>query len=157
METLRFEYQDAKGNVTTRELVNWKDDGWLLKGFSAFNDAFRTFRGDRVIQFHSGGDHLKPRPMRQRLVERAIAATKALNDNLEILFPGFAKDRRAQLEAAATEAKIQVRKTVTQAYFFIFADPNAGPTKLRKAQGQGVSVLDESDFLWLLQTGEMPG
>ncbi|MGM0535525.1 MAG: BRCT domain-containing protein [Pseudomonadota bacterium] len=156
MEALRFDYEDAKGIITTRELVNWKDNGWLVKGRAADDGGFRTFRRDRIIEVHSGGEQLKPIRMPQHLVDRSIAASKANSDNLEILFTGFPKDRRAQLEAAAFDAGIQVRKTVTQALSFICAGPNAGPTKLRKAQSQGVAVLDESDFLWLLETGEMP-
>lgn len=156
MEALRFEYQDAKGNITTRELVNWKDDGWLLKGFCAVDGAFRTFRRDRVTEVFDGGELLKPIHKPEHVVKRAIPAAKPCSDAIEILFTGFAKDRRAELEAAATGAKIKVRKTVTQALAFICAGPNAGPAKLRKAQSQGVSVLDEPDFLWLLTTGEMP-
>lgn len=156
MEAIRFKYQDAKGAITTRELVNWKDDGWLLKGICKRDNAFRTFRRDRVIEIFEAGVQLKPIHKPEYVVKRAISAVKPRSDTTEILFTGFAKERRAELEEAATGAKIKVRKTVTQALAFICAGPNAGPSKLRKAQGQGVSVLDESDFLWLLQTGEMP-
>ncbi|MCK0746756.1 hypothetical protein [Chromohalobacter nigrandesensis] len=157
MDDLQFDYQDAKGNVSTRTLRSWNDDGWLLKGYCTSDQAPRTFRRDRIIVVNQGGDLLKPIQMPCHIAERrAISSRKQQSVALEILFTGFPKSRRAELEAAADDVGMQLRKTVTQALAFVCAGPNAGPTKLRKAQGQGVAVLDESDFLWLLETGEMP-
>lgn len=158
MEVLRFDYQDAKGNFSTRELVNWNDDGWLLKGFCTTDQAPKTFRRDRILKvYEDGGLLLKPIEKPEHVsARRTTVRARRRSTEIEILFTGFPKARRAQLEEAASEAGIAVRKTVTVGLSFVCGGPTAGPTKLRKAQGQGVSVLDEADFLWLLDTGEMP-
>ncbi|MDC8802541.1 hypothetical protein PRZ61_03640 [Halomonas pacifica] len=157
MAIIRFDYQDARGNTTTRELSQWTDDGWLLKGVCSQDRGPRTFRRDRILAVHEGSSLLKPIEMPAHVAaSAALPVAKSRDNTLEILFTGFPKARRAELETAAADSGMQLRKTVTQALSFICAGPNAGPTKLRKAQGQGVAVLDESDFLWLLETGEMP-
>lgn len=159
MATICFDYQDSRGNISTRELASWADDGWLIKGFCARDKGPRTFRRDRILVVHEGAALLKPIERPAHVAASAPPSPRAKRADtleIEILFTGFPKARRAELESAADDAGMRLRKTVTQALNFICAGPNAGPTKLLKAQGQGVAVLDESDFLWLLQTGEMP-
>lgn len=156
MSVLKFDYEDAKGNVSTREVSQWKDDGWLLAGICSSDNRRKTFRRDRIQVVHEGEGSLKPISMPQHFVERAIRPTTKRSDSLEILFTGFAKARRAELEAAAVESGMRVCKTVTMGLAFVCGGPTAGPTKLRNAQAKGVPVLDEVDFLKLLETGEMP-
>jgi|24BtaG_2_1085350.scaffolds.fasta_scaffold03185_4 NAD-dependent DNA ligase len=156
MSVLAFDYEDAKGNVSTREVSQWSDDGWLLTGICSSDNRRKTFRRDRIQVVHEGGESLKPISMPQHLVDRAITASKKRSDSLEILFTGFAKTRRAELETAAAESGMRVCKTVTVGLSFVCGGPTAGPTKLRNAQAKGVPVLDEADFLKLLETGEMP-
>ncbi|MGP9644786.1 hypothetical protein ACT3TJ_15240 [Halomonas sp. AOP30-A1-24] len=153
---MKFDYGDAQGNVSTREVSQWKDDGWLLTGICSSDNRRKTFRRDRIQVTHEGGDGLKPISMPQHLVDRSITASKKRSDSLEILFTGFAKARRAELEAAAAESGMRVCQTVTMGLSFVCGGPTAGPTKLRNAQAKGVPVLDEADFLKLLETGEMP-
>lgn len=71
-------------------------------------------------------------------------------------FTGFAKTRRAELEALAKEGGVLVRKSVTVDLSFVCAGLNAGPSKIQRSQAQGVAVLDESDFLNMLATGAIP-
>ena len=155
-DVLKFDYEDAKGNVSTREVSQWKDDGWLLKGICSNDNRRKTFRRDRIKVVHAGGDSLRPISMPQHLVDQAITSIQKRTDSLEILFTGFAKARRAQLEEAANESGMRVCKTVTVGLSFVCGGPTAGPTKLRNAQAKGVPVLDEADFLKLLETGELP-
>lgn len=156
MSVIKFDYEDAKGNISTREVSQWKDDGWLLKGICSNDERRKTFRRDRIKAVHTEGDSLRPISIPQHLVDQAITLIKKRSDSLEILFTGFAKARRAQLEAAANESGMRVCKTVTVGLSFVCGGPTAGPTKLRNAQAKGIPVLDESDFLKLLETGEMP-
>lgn len=155
-DVLKFDYEDAKGNVSTREVSHWKDDGWLLTGICSSDNRRKTFRRDRIQSVHEGFATLKPISMPQHLVDRAITASKKRSDSLEILFTGFLKARKAELEAVAAESGMRVCKTVTIGLSFICGGPTAGPKKLRDAQAKGVPVLDESDYLKLLETGEVP-
>lgn len=156
MEVLKFDYEDAKGNVSTRAVSQWKDDGWLLKGICSSDNRRKTFRRDRIQVVHEGGDSLKPISMPQNFVDRVITARKKRSDSLEILFTGFTKARKAELAAAAAESGMHVCKSVTVGLSFICRGPTAGPKKLRDAQAKGIPVLDEADYLKLLETGEMP-
>ncbi len=92
MAPLVFVYQDAKGNVSERELTSWKDDGWLLKGVCSQDRGLRTFRRDRILAVHEGASLLKPIEMPAHVAaSAALPATKSPHDTLEILFTGFPK------------------------------------------------------------------
>ncbi|MBL1269453.1 hypothetical protein KV699_07185 [Vreelandella titanicae] len=155
-DVLKFDYEDAKGNVSTREVSQWRDDGWLLAGICSSDNRRKTFRQSCIQEIHEGGDSLKSISMPQHLVDSAITASKKRSDSLEILFTGFPKARRAEFEAAATESGMCVCKTVTIGLSFLCGGPTAGPKKLRDVQEKGIPVLDEADFLLLLETGEIP-
>lgn len=156
MDVVRFVYEDAKGNVSTREVAQWADDGWQLKGICSSDSRFKTFRRDRIVEVLTDPDPLVAMQRPTHLAPQQDPSTITLSPSLEILFTGFPKARRTALEGYASEAGMRLRKTVSKELSFVCAGPNAGPTKLRKAQGQGVAVLDEADLVWLLETGEMP-
>ncbi|NWO55012.1 BRCT domain-containing protein [Chromohalobacter israelensis] len=156
MDVVRFVYEDAKGNVSMREVAQWVDDGWQLKGICSSDSRFKTFRRDRIVEVLTDPGLLVAIQRPAHLAPQQDPSTITSSPSLEILFTGFPKARRAALEEYASEAGMRLRKTVSKELSFVCAGPNAGSTKLRKAQGQCVAVLDESDFLWLLGTGELP-
>ena len=51
---------------------------------------------------------------------------------------------------------MKIVKSVTKKLSFLCAGENPGPSKLKKAKSQKVTVLSEEQFLNLLKTGEMP-
>lgn len=73
-----------------------------------------------------------------------------------ILFTGFKSADRARLEELATKSKLLVRKTVTSELTLLVAGYNAGPAKLTNAKNEGATILTESQFMKLLDTGELP-
>lgn len=146
---LRFIYEDSQGNISTREVSNWREDSGYLKGYCHKAGEIRTFRLDRIVEFLDGKDLLSP-------AAPTPLYRKQKEDAIEILFTGFTKARRAQLEETANKFGMRVCKTVTVGLSFICAGPTAGSTKLRNAHAKGVPVLDESGFLKLLETGEIP-
>ncbi|MBY5924268.1 MULTISPECIES: hypothetical protein [unclassified Halomonas] len=114
MAIIRFDYQDARGNSTTREVTQWTDDGWLLKGVYSQDRGPRNFRRDRFLAVDEGAFLLKPFEMPANVTaSTALPAAKSPHDTLEILFTSFPKVRRADLEATAANAGMQLRKTVT--------------------------------------------
>jgi|WetSurSiteA1Bulk_404760.scaffolds.fasta_scaffold05886_5 predicted DNA-binding transcriptional regulator YafY len=51
MKYLYFMYQNAKGELKARTVLNAVEKGEYIQGFSIPSDAFRTFRQDRIIEF----------------------------------------------------------------------------------------------------------
>lgn len=147
---LRFVYQDAKGNISTREVTNWTDDGAYLEGYCHQAKDVRTFRRNRIVDVLQGEHLLAP------MAPRLDAGGKG-GGAMEILFTGFPADDRFDLENEAESQGMTVRKTVTQKLDFVCAGPKAGPTKLSKARSQGCVILDEDDFWSLVEDGVLPG
>ena len=77
-------------------------------------------------------------------------------DKIEVLFTGFTKNRRDELEALALEFNMRVCKTVTVGLNYLVCGYNAGPKKMADAKVRGAVLLFEEQFLLLLETGELP-
>lgn len=146
---LRFVYEDAKGNTSTRSLADWHDDGAYIEGYCLAAEDVRTFRRDRIISFLEGEYLLRP------LAPKLDQGGKA-GGAMEILFTGFPNDERSALEEDAESYGLVVRKTVTKNLDFVCGGPRAGSTKLAKARAQGCTILDEDDFWSLVEDGVMP-
>lgn len=149
---LRFIYEDANGNTSTREVSDFSDDGVYIEGFCHSRRAVRTFRRDRVLEYLEGEELLVPMIDPSDFVDEPFAD----RPGMEILFTGFSEDERFALESDAEEAGLVVRKTVTKNLMFVCAGPRAGSSKLAKARGQRCVVLDESQFGTMLLTGVVP-
>lgn len=156
MAKLVFDYCNAKGVASTHELERFTDDGWLVSGYCRRATGPRTFRRDRITVIHEGGGQLIEALTVAPQYECPPRGERTPSDAIEVLFTGFAKTRRAELEARAKEGGVLVRKSVTADLSFVCAGPNAGPSKIHRSQAQGVAVLDESDFLNMLATGAIP-
>lgn len=147
---LRFVYENAEGELSTRELRSWNASGQYIKGYCLASSAIRTFRRDRVLEFLDG----------EALLEAASTASapiaSAPDRPMEILFTGFKTDIRQELEKEAELEGMVVRKSLTKNLDFLCAGPNAGPRKLSEAKGKGVTVMDEAAFLEFLNTGVLP-
>lgn len=64
----------------------------------------------------------------------------------QICFTGFSLSERRSLEAMATDSGLEVKPSVTKTLWYLCAGPDAGPSKLIKAQGQGVTILSVTEF-----------
>lgn len=152
--SLRFDYRTPDGSETTRCLNQWVEEGHYVTGFDEGARQVRTFRKDRITQYHDGGasqlrtPHEGPPPRIERQTPPDLRP--------QILFTGFPAVQRAVLEQRSEAAGLRVVKTVTQGLVFLCAGPNAGPSKVSKARAQGVYVLGEPDLHRLLETGELP-
>lgn len=73
-----------------------------------------------------------------------------------VCFTGFGQDEKQELTEMASARSFRVVTGVSKSLSFLCAGDNAGPAKLAKAKAEGIVVLDRSEFLNLLETGEIP-
>lgn len=151
---IAFVYRNKSGEEKQHELRNWKEVGHYVEGWCVVSDGFKTFRKDRVVQYLGSAETIlsDPYPPKAAISKEAKADQYAP----QILFTGFPASQRADLERRATESGMDVRKTVTLGLNFLCYGPTAGPTKVRKAMEQRVYLMDQAQFLILLDTGELP-
>lgn len=147
-KNLKFTYCDANGQTKEWEIERWSKDSTYIKGFSAHGHGYRTFRKDRVIAFLMDNApiiDIPPPPPNVRFRAQH-----------EILFTGFKKAERAELEALAESNNMKVRKTVTDNLHFLVAGETAGPRKLEDVQGKETYILDRYAFKALIDYGVLP-
>lgn len=147
---LRFRYEDAKGDLSTREVSSWSASSYYIKGICVVWGETRTFRRDRVLQFLDGSETLLAGASIPRELSRQSTASTGAP---EILFTGFDSLTREQLESQAAGNGMKVRKSLTQNLGFLCTGPNAGPSKVAQAADRGITILDEKGFYDFLTTG----
>lgn len=170
MSTISFTYRDAKGEISHRELIQWKENSLYLQGRSSSDTLPKTYRKDRIIAFITGEDLLLKgaAPLapntRTRATPLEFSSTAAASGQPsapmsgihQVLFTGFSAAQRAALERQAEESGMKVMKTAGKSLTFLCYGCNAGPTKVIKAQEAGAFIIDSEQFLHLILTGELP-
>lgn len=86
----------------------------------------------------------------------SIRTIKAKDNRLQICFTGFNVSKKQELIDLAHNNNFHVVSSVTQKLDYLVGGDNAGPKKVEKAEEQGVQFLTESQFLKLIETGEVP-
>jgi len=148
MKNIRFvyAYEDDR-----RELKSWREEEGCIVGFDLSDERVKTFRKDRILRYLDGTESLLVDPY----TGPPICQDDDVDPPAHIIFTGFPKAQRAELEALATKAGMRVCATVTQDCAYLVAGPNAGPTKLETAESMGALILDGEQFLTMLETGEI--
>lgn len=156
LDTIRFSYRNANGEYSERRVVVRVVDDDYFEGRCLTRQAMRTFRLDRIIgsvTSEQTGEVASPYDWASGLGRSVTVPTAAIATlSTEILFTGFRKGERDELESLAESAGMIVRKSVTQNLTYLCAGPNAGPSKLEKARQGGVSILDQSAFYAMVET-----
>jgi len=75
---------------------------------------------------------------------------------VEVCFTGFSPSDKKELIQIAEDNDIHVAKSVTKGLMFLCCGENAGPSKMSKAEKQGVKLIDKDEFYKILETGEIP-
>jgi NAD-dependent DNA ligase len=65
----------------------------------------------------------------------------------EIFFTGFDLSRKAELKRIAQDCGFKCVTKVTQNLKFLCTGKNAGPSKIKEANKQGVQIISEQDFV----------
>lgn len=170
-----FSYMDHHGQASRRRVrvmrIAGNDGRQYLEGFCLERNAMRTFRVDRI-----DGDLTDAETGELLNVYMLLASTKARSkmdytppafastwdDEDEVfagggddeasssattvLFTGFSRARKAELEATARAAGWVVRSTVGPTLDYLVTGPKAGPAKIAKANELLVTVIDEEAF-----------
>lgn len=150
---ISFIYQTPGKDVQKHTLLpGWHESGFYLCGIDEASSHYKTFRKDRVLSYCDGAElrlavPTAPPPPR---------VEKGSSKKVEILFTGFPAACRNALEKQAEEVGMHVCKSVSTNLTFLCTGPNAGPTKVEKARSQRVFIVSETQFLALIETGELP-
>jgi NAD-dependent DNA ligase len=75
---------------------------------------------------------------------------------IEVCFTGFSPSDKSELIKIAQDNDIHVAKSVTKELMFLCCGENAGPSKMSKAEKQGVKLINKDDFFKIIETGEIP-
>jgi len=83
--------------------------------------------------------------------------SKQQNEKLaQICFTGFSPSEKSELSRNAKETDLEVVKSVTKNLSYLCIGNNAGPSKLKKAKEQDVTIMNREKFENLIETGEIP-
>lgn len=171
-----FSYIDHYGQTSRRRVrvmrIASNDGRQYLEGFCLERNAMRTFRVDRIdgdLTDAETGELLNVYMLlastkaRSQMDYTPSAFAGAWGDEDEafdggggddeattsattVLFTGFSRTRKAELEAAARAAGWVVRSTVGPTLDYLVTGPKAGPAKIAKANELLVTVIDEEVF-----------
>ncbi|WP_153075769.1 hypothetical protein [Paraburkholderia bonniea] len=160
---MKFIYQKYLGEFQEYELVNWSESGNYIQGVCTRARMFRTFRKDRVTKYLQGSENLLENPVATSapcLPPKRPIPSENRRDSPppgvpKILFTGFSKNKRDELEQCAWAAGFYVRKDVTKDLTFLCTGPNAGPVKIEKSRTQGTYIISGNHFATFIETGEL--
>ncbi|MCV6588308.1 MAG: hypothetical protein OIF57_04650 [Marinobacterium sp.] len=149
---LRVVYTELSGEVAAYDLVNWREGGLFITGYTY--DGFRPFLRERINHYY-----VKPDPFDicTSAPLTPLKPPKPPKTIPVVVFTGFAKADKARLVAQAKEAGLTTssNRAVSGNTDCLVCGPKAGPAKLKKAEELGVVVVNETEFQKLLETGEL--
>lgn len=175
IDTIAFVYEDRDGNETERTVDVFSSDDEYFEGFCHSRLGTRTFKVRRIVGQVTSidtGEVMKPNvwirkiysaPSNTHVIdgnERLAKINPAMSsgcgsDSIEagsngrrnqILFAGFDKDRRADLEETAEAIGFQVVKSVTKKLGFLCIGPDATADKIGQAFEVGAEIIEEDDL-----------
>lgn len=161
---VHFDYENAKGELSSRKVSVYEVRDAHFAGICHAVTEERTFRFDRIVglvTLHESQTLATPYELRDLLrgyTEQDLRRQRRAEqkNKLEILFTGFPKDLRTDLEEIAKLSGMMVRKTVTENLDFICGGPRAGPVKKKQAEEVGATYISGDQFRALIETGELP-
>ena len=149
---ISFIYQAPGRDEKQYDLFNWKEVGHYIQGIDVVTRSFKTFLKSRVLSYLNDGESMLDRPFS----EPPPRVDKAAKHGPEILFTGFKAADREELEWKAIEVGMKVCQSVTKGLNYLCVGYNAGPTKVCAAREKHVYIISQSQFMNLIETGELP-
>jgi hypothetical protein len=164
---LIFAYINVRKEFLIHVVQYIRQDEKYIQGINITNGdngQFRTYRKDRIIakfdneldaNLYDLADNLDHAiDVLESTIPRLQSKSAAFN-TFDIHFTGFKQADKQRLIKLAEEKELTVRKSVTLTLQLLCVGYNASIKKIEKAQGMGISIMNESDFLNFLETGEI--
>jgi NAD-dependent DNA ligase len=86
----------------------------------------------------------------------SLRSQETKEKKVEVCFTGFSPADKKELIQIANDNNIHIAKSITKGLMFLCCGGNAGPSKMVKAEKQGVKLIDKETFFNILETGELP-
>lgn len=164
---LIFAYISANKEFLIHVVHYIRQDDKYIQGINIIDGKsgqFRTYRKDRIIAKFNTESEAKLYSLADNL-DHAINVWTTTNPRLQssstsfntfdIHFTGFRQADKERLIKLAEEKELTIRQSVTLNLQLLCVGYNASIRKIEKAQGMGISIMNESDFLNFLETGEI--
>ncbi|WP_458118733.1 hypothetical protein OF381_10355 [Mannheimia haemolytica] len=172
-DSIHLVYMSANKEIHIYSFSHFRKDEYYLTGFCLQKNRLITLRLDRVIsEFNSlelAENYLK------NILPDVVNHFKILIDNQSpiinskrtyssdnsicICFTGFKSERKQELIELANKNNLRVVQSVSSAVDFLIFDKSSktvGPKKLETAAKFGVKIINDDDFLYMLDTGYIP-
>lgn len=161
-------YITSHKQIGVYSMVNLHIDDIYFKGYCIQKNRIITLRADRIInQFDDlsvAEDYAQNLPkdvfdlfdslLNQQRKEKVTPIYK-----IGLCFTGFKKAKKEELIKLATENDLRVVENVSGAVDFLIFDKESktvGPAKLAKAEKLGIKIINDEEFLYMLETGVVP-
>lgn len=82
--------------------------------------------------------------------------TERLKKENQVCFTGFSPANKSRLQQIATDAGLEVVKSVTRDLSYLITGPSAGPAKCKLALEQEAILMTEEQFASFLNDGVIP-
>lgn len=154
----QFIYVTLNGSVGFHNVESSIVTKTHLQGFTAL--GFRTFRLDRILQEVNLEDDIDE--LIKIHANHSLPVTpKRQKKKLEICFTGFKAALKNELTSKASIAGMHIAKSVTVDLDFLCVFGELTPAnanlnkKLNRAREQGTLLINDSQFIHLIETGEI--
>lgn len=164
---LIFAYINVKKEFSIHVVNYIRQDEKYIQGIYITNGdsgQLRTYRKDQIIakfdneldaNLYDLADNLEHALDVLATTIPSSKSTSASLNTFDIHFTGFKQADKQRLIKLAEEKELTVRKSVTLNLPLLCVGYNASIKKIEKAQEMGISLMNESDFLNFLETGEI--
>jgi len=162
-----FIYITLKNVVGLHTISDFVKTDKYLQGVCTDDHRYKTFRLDRIIKELDSGDNAlvvleSYKEHFSKVAPQIVSKPRNIQGKLQVCFTGFKAVLKKELSDRAEAAGMHVAKSVVMDLDFlcVFGDLSPANTlknkKLTKARQQGSILLNETEFIKLLETGEIP-
>lgn len=155
-DILIFVYVNTKNIVNTQIITNVSRSGDYIQGESlkeGEQGKLKTFLKERVLakcQTAEEAEEFIAKGIDSGLLE----IKKPKPETFDVHFTGFKKEDKSNLEHAAAQAGMVVRKSVTKELKLLCYGYNASAKKIATARDMGIIILNSEQFSRFLETGD---
>lgn len=161
-------YITSHKQIGVYSISNLNIDDIYFKGYCIQKNRVITLRADRIIkQFDDltlAENYAQNVPqdvfylfdtlLNQQSKEKVTPIYK-----IGLCFTGFKKAKKEEFLSLATEHDLRVVENISSAVDFLIFDKDSktvGPAKLAKAEKLGIKIINDEEFLYMLETGVVP-